>query len=58
MTNIDPIVVTLSRQLGWSHFVEIVPLKDESQFAPSGEELNWSQTATTLMIIMRCQDVG
>jgi hypothetical protein len=27
----EEIVVTLSRQLGWSHFVEIVPLKDELQ---------------------------
>jgi predicted nuclease of restriction endonuclease-like (RecB) superfamily len=26
-----PIVVTLSRQLGWSHFVELIPLKDELQ---------------------------
>jgi hypothetical protein len=25
------IVATLSRQLGWSHFVEIIPLKDELQ---------------------------
>jgi len=27
----EQIVVTLSRQLGWSHFVEIIPLKDELQ---------------------------
>ena len=27
----EEIVVTLSAQLGWSHFVEIVPLKDELQ---------------------------
>lgn len=26
-----PIVATLSRQLGWSHFKEIIPLKDELQ---------------------------
>lgn len=26
-----PIVATLSRQLGWSHFVEIIPLKDPLQ---------------------------
>ncbi len=26
-----PIVSTLSRQLGWSHFVEIIPLKDDLQ---------------------------
>jgi len=25
----EPIVVTLSRQLGWSHFVEIIPLNDD-----------------------------
>ena len=25
----EPIVVTLSRQLGWSHFVEIIPPRDE-----------------------------
>jgi hypothetical protein len=25
----QPIVSTLSRQLGWSHFVEIIPLKDD-----------------------------
>jgi hypothetical protein len=28
----EQIVVTLSRQLGWSHFVEIIPLKDDSSF--------------------------
>jgi len=27
----EEIVVTLSRQLGWSHFVEIIPLKEELQ---------------------------
>src|SRR4030043_1005354 len=27
----EKIVVTLSRQLGWSHFVEIIPLKNELQ---------------------------
>ena len=27
----DSIVATLSRQLSWSHFVEIIPLKDELQ---------------------------
>jgi len=27
----EQIVATLSQQLGWSHFVEIVPLKDELQ---------------------------
>lgn len=27
----EPIVSTLSTQLGWSHFVEIIPLKDELQ---------------------------
>ena len=27
----EQIVVTLSRQLGWSHLVEIIPLKDELQ---------------------------
>jgi predicted nuclease of restriction endonuclease-like (RecB) superfamily len=27
----EEIVSTLSRQLGWSHFVEIIPLKDELQ---------------------------
>jgi hypothetical protein len=27
----EQIVTTLSTQLGWSHFVEIVPLKDELQ---------------------------
>lgn len=27
----EKIVVTLSRQLGWSHFVEVIPLKDELQ---------------------------
>lgn len=27
----EEIVATLSRQLGWSHFVEIIPLKDELQ---------------------------
>ena len=27
----ERIVATLSRQLGWSHFVEIIPLKDELQ---------------------------
>jgi hypothetical protein len=27
----EEIVPTLSAQLGWSHFVEIVPLKDELQ---------------------------
>jgi predicted nuclease of restriction endonuclease-like (RecB) superfamily len=27
----EKIVVMLSRQLGWSHFVEIIPLKDELQ---------------------------
>ncbi len=26
-----PIVSTLSRQLGWSHFIEIIPLKDDLQ---------------------------
>jgi len=25
----EPIVVTLSRQLGWSHFVAIIPLDDD-----------------------------
>jgi len=27
----EPTVSTLSRQLGWSHFVEIIPLKDDLQ---------------------------
>jgi hypothetical protein len=27
----ERIVATLSRQLGWSHFVEIIPLKDDLQ---------------------------
>ncbi len=27
----EEIVATLSRQLGWSHFVEIIPIKDELQ---------------------------
>lgn len=27
----QPIVVTLSRQLSWSHFVELIPLKDDLQ---------------------------
>ena len=29
----EPIVVTLSRQLSWSHFVSLLPLKDSLQRA-------------------------
>lgn len=46
----EPIVATLSRQLGWSHFVEIIPLKDELQrafYAAMARVERW--TVRTLM---------
>jgi hypothetical protein len=39
------IIATLSRQLSWSHFVEIIPLKDELQrdfYAEMSRIENWS----------------
>ncbi len=41
----EQIVATLSRQLSWSHFVEIIPLKDELQrdfYAEMSRIENWS----------------